>query len=200
MGRLHSLPDDFQQIVAQGIQIYLVPQAATESRQDAGRVVLAPVKTTIYEILEATPQRIEQGGDGERGDDDRELRLASRERAEDVLQRDDASEVDQHQRRCQSPVNQGAVDYYIDIVKAVAQHSYPDRRGQGDDHQIQEQVVEDVRQAIQRREDRDERCRVQEPLHLLALDPSRPTEPHHHGQDRPQTPDAEQDTKYAEHR
>src|SRR5829696_8590318 len=125
-------------MISQSVKVRLLPEAGAESFQRLCSIVLAPIEAPIHESLHPLKQLVEQGGDDERGDYNSQLRLASCERSEDVLQRDNAAEVDQHQRRRQSTVDQGAVDDYIDVVETVAEHRNPYRRGLCEDHQTED--------------------------------------------------------------
>src|SRR5215212_9903896 len=100
-------------MVSQSVQVGLVPKVGAESFQRLCSIVLTPIEAPIHESLHPPTQWVEQGGDDERGDYHSQLLLASCERSEDVPQRDNAAEVNQHQRRRQSTVDQGAVDDYI---------------------------------------------------------------------------------------
>src|SRR5215210_944081 len=73
--RLHRLPDYPDQIVAEGAQVGFVAKLRGELFERLSSVVLASVETAVDEGLDTpAPQRVEQGGDRERGDDDGELR------------------------------------------------------------------------------------------------------------------------------
>src|SRR5215210_2187289 len=59
VGRLHRLPHHPDQFPAQGDEIRLVAQPGRETFERPGRVVPAPVETTVNERLYAAPQRSE---------------------------------------------------------------------------------------------------------------------------------------------
>jgi hypothetical protein len=60
VGWLHSLPYHPHQIVAQGVEVRLVPELGREGFQGLPRVVLPTVEAPIYERLYAPPQGSEQ--------------------------------------------------------------------------------------------------------------------------------------------
>ena len=57
---LHCLSNHSQEIVAQGIELCLVPDLGREGFQGLSSVIFAPVEESIYEALYATPQWVEQ--------------------------------------------------------------------------------------------------------------------------------------------
>ena len=70
MRRLHRLLNDSQQLLAQLIQVNFLAQRSTEGSHDLCCIILATIEATINDILEALSQWLEEGRDGQRGDDD----------------------------------------------------------------------------------------------------------------------------------
>src|SRR5215204_3252231 len=65
--RLHRLPNRYHQIVAQSIEVRLVPELCGETLKSLPRIVLPPVEATVDERLNAPSQRVAQGCYHERG-------------------------------------------------------------------------------------------------------------------------------------
>src|SRR5215204_6619911 len=76
-------------------------------------------------------QRVEQGGDGQRGGDNGDLRSLPCEGAEGVLQGDHAAEVEEDQHPGERTVDQRAVDDEVYVVEPISQdrYAYSDRNG-----------------------------------------------------------------------
>ena len=75
VGRLYRLPYRSYQVASQGVEVRLIPDLGREHLKRLPRVVLPAVEASIYERLDATAHRIEQGRDHEGGDDYGELGL-----------------------------------------------------------------------------------------------------------------------------
>ena len=60
---LHRLPNHPHQIVAQGVQVYLVTQLGREGFECLSSVVFPAVEAAIYKRPDASPQRAEQRSD-----------------------------------------------------------------------------------------------------------------------------------------
>jgi hypothetical protein len=73
VGGLHRFPYHAHEIVAQSVEVRLIPELGTEGFQCLGRIVLAPVEAAIYKRLHASSQRYEQAGNGEGRDHDSQL-------------------------------------------------------------------------------------------------------------------------------
>src|SRR6266404_5252270 len=69
--RLHRLLYDRQQLLAQLVQVHLLAQRRAEGCYDLGRIVLATVEAAVNNALDVTAQRLEQGIDDQRGNDQR---------------------------------------------------------------------------------------------------------------------------------
>src|SRR5215203_3994208 len=117
--RLHGVPGHLHHIVSQGIQVRLIAQPGAEGGKRLHGVVLASVEASVHETLYTPPKRVEQGGYCQRGSHDREGGPLTCEGAEDVLQADHPSEVDQSECGCQRAVDEGAIDEEVYIVEAV---------------------------------------------------------------------------------
>src|SRR5216683_6379482 len=66
---LHRLLYDHQQLLAQLVQVHLLAQRCTESCYDLGCIILPSVEAPVDDPLDATAQWLEQGVDGQRGND-----------------------------------------------------------------------------------------------------------------------------------
>ena len=85
MGWLHRLPDHVNQIGAERVQVCFVAQLGREGLEGFTGVVLTAVEATVYERLEAKPQRCEQRGDHQGGGYGGELALLTGECAKGNL-------------------------------------------------------------------------------------------------------------------
>src|SRR5215211_5315521 len=124
MRRLHCLPHHTHQVVIEGFQVRLVPELGREGFQGLPRVILPTVEAPVYEGLDSTSQGVEKCRYQECRCHYRQLRPASREPAESVLNGQYAAHVHSYQRHRQSAVDQGAVDDAVDVVEAVLEDSY----------------------------------------------------------------------------
>jgi hypothetical protein len=79
-------------------------------------VVLPAVEAAIDKGLDTPPQRVEQRGYPKGGGDDRELRFLAGQRAEERLEQNDATEVDQRERRGERAVDESAVYHQVYVV------------------------------------------------------------------------------------
>src|SRR5215203_1291007 len=175
VGWLHSLPYHPHQVVAQGIQVRLVPELDREGFQGLSGVVLPSVEAPVYERLDTASQGVEQSGYQQGGDDYGQLGLLllSREGAEEGLGRRHAPEVHERQHRGERPVDEGAVYDHVDVEEAVLHDRYAreDRQPeQGDvhDHDADVHAPDSNNTAYQDGADHH-RAPVGEPLDLLAL-------------------------------
>src|SRR4051794_25296371 len=82
---LHGVLDDREQLGVQSVHVRLVAQPGGERFERFGRVVLAAVEEVIDKVLNTPPHGVEQCRYQEGRSHDRQLRSASRERAEGVL-------------------------------------------------------------------------------------------------------------------
>src|SRR5215208_2617752 len=131
VGWLHRLPHLPYQVVAQGVQVCLVPEPDREDFEGLPRVVLAAVETPIYEALCATPQRVEQGSYDQSGGDYGQLGLLllASESAEGRLCGRHATEVDHCQHRSERAVDQRTINEEVYVVEVVLEHSDAHRHG-----------------------------------------------------------------------
>src|SRR5438105_2140511 len=127
MGRLHRVLDDREDLCRYLIELNIVTEASAEGSQGAGGIVLAPIKAAVYEGLDAATQRMEQGGNGEGRDGNREPRSLTGYDAKERLKGHDSTHVQQGETRSQKGVNEGAVDQHIHVPQPVAQHGHADR-------------------------------------------------------------------------
>jgi hypothetical protein len=63
---LHRLPHHPDQILAQGVEVSLIPELDREGLKGLPRVVLPSVEAPIYKALDATPQMSKEGCYNER--------------------------------------------------------------------------------------------------------------------------------------
>jgi hypothetical protein len=70
------------------------------------------------------------------------------------------------------------------VVETVLEPCDADARGQRDEYHAEQHAIHHVRKRFGHRGEEQERRRVHEPLHLLALDPARPPVAHHYGRAR----------------
>src|SRR5919112_5041451 len=62
VGGLHRPAHDPDEVIAQGVEIRLVPELARENLQRLYSIVGPTVEAAVDEALDAAPQRVEQGG------------------------------------------------------------------------------------------------------------------------------------------
>src|SRR4051795_8406716 len=94
---LHRLPDYIEQFVAESAEVRFVTQPGGKGFERLRGVVFAAVEAAIHERLHPMPDRVEQGGDRQGGDNDGELRqaLLSRESRDEGLGCRHAAEVEE---------------------------------------------------------------------------------------------------------
>src|SRR5215212_2043645 len=105
--RLHGLPDHTFQIIAQGVQVGLLPELGRESLKGLSRVVLPAVEAPVYEALDAMSQGVEQSGYCQRRSHDPKLGCLTCERPEEFLKEHHATQVHRYQHRCERAVYEG---------------------------------------------------------------------------------------------
>src|ERR671914_170080 len=66
---LHSLPHHPYQVLAQGVEVRLLPELGGEPLKSLSCVILVAVEAAVYERLDAAPERAEQRGYCEGGGD-----------------------------------------------------------------------------------------------------------------------------------
>src|SRR5690606_32526783 len=110
VSRLHRLLNHIDESNRQPVEIDLITKDAAEGRQHLLGVVLAPVEAPVDESLDARAQRLDQGGNYQGGDDDRQTIPLAYEQAEDPFEHDHAAHVDRHARRRKGTVDQGPVE------------------------------------------------------------------------------------------
>src|SRR5215217_8085072 len=74
VGWLHRLPYHLYQVVVQCLQVRFVAQLRREPFERLDHVVLPTIEATVYEGLDAMPQRVEQGRYQKGGGHDDQLR------------------------------------------------------------------------------------------------------------------------------
>src|SRR5829696_928236 len=190
MGWLHRLPHHSHEIASQRLEVGLVSQLRGECLDGLPRVVLAPVKATIYERLYATPQRAEQRRYEERRSDHGERRFFASEGHEHPLQQHYSSEVECHEHRRKGAVDEGAVDDYVYVVEPIAKNGYPHGDGNGRYQQEKNRLPDPLEPEGHLYHVGDDFGKyeahdccgsgVSEPLDLLALYPCGPMQAHKH--------------------
>jgi len=181
VGRLHRLPDHVNQVGAERIQVRFVAQLGREGLEGFTSVVLTAVEATVYERLEATPQRCEQRGDHQGGGYGGELALLTGEcakgnlvyQAADSLKHHDAAEVARCQQRRERAVDEGAVDDSVNVVEAVPEdgdaHGYGDSREYGYAQRETNPLGQNPYQRGKKENPQQHRSSVCEPFQSLAL-------------------------------
>ena len=162
-------------------------------------VVAAAVEAPVDERLDAPTGGAEERGDGEGRAGDGEI-VAAGEAAEGGLEREDDPEVETREERGDGAVDDSAIDDPVDLVEAIAQHSYPRREHndrQCDRHGEAPDVVthEGVEEKACEEGDRDADGARREPLHLEPLETVRAPEPKNdRGRDERQTDEDEDES------
>src|SRR5918995_2428656 len=188
---LYRLPHYGHQLGVQRVQVRLVAKPGRELFQSPPGVVLAAVEAPVDKGLNASSQRVEQGRYRERGDDHSELGLLllAGQRPEEGLGRRDATEVHQRERAGERAVDEGAVYDDIYPVEPVAEDGYAHgywQAHEADQAQHESGSVQPPRAGRVRDAAGEDGAaykhhdHVGEPLDLLALDPARVPEAHHH--------------------
>src|SRR6266571_4491796 len=120
MRGLHRFLDHCQQLLAQLVQLDLITQGGTESRQCPGRIILLTIEATVNQRLDTPPQWLEKGRNDQRGGHDHGWVLGSLtcQYMYHGLQGNDEAEIHQGQYRRERPINQGPVDYAIDLPQS----------------------------------------------------------------------------------
>jgi hypothetical protein len=93
MGRLHRLLHGCEQFLPHLIQVHLAAQPGVERRDDCGRIVFTAVEAAINALQEALAYRLEEGRDGQGGDDDGHAAVLVDHPAQQRLQAKDQSYV-----------------------------------------------------------------------------------------------------------
>src|SRR6266851_4443247 len=132
---LHRLFHYRHQLFAQRVQVHLLAQRGTEGGHYLGSVVLAAVEATINNPLKTIAQRLEEGRDGQSGDDDGHTAVLADDAPQQRLQANHQANIDYRQDDRERTIHQGAVDDDVDLPQPVAQQSNPDGEG---DEDIQE--------------------------------------------------------------
>ena len=190
MLRLHRFPHHTYQIVAQGLEVCLVPELGREGFQGLPRVVLTALEASIYERLNSSPQGAEQSGDCQRGGHDRKLGLLTREGAYEPLKYHYAAHVHRHQRCRERYVYEGTVYDAVYLVEPKAHYRYPYGSGKAYESDYENDKSGRPQPSCAYRfgdgvsenaTDGRHHHRVGRPLDLLTLYPSRPAQPPKHG-------------------
>src|SRR6266516_6340724 len=99
MCRLHGLLNDFQQLLAQLVQVHLIAQGRTEGCKGTSGIIPGAVEPPVDYGLKTSSQWLEQSSNAKRGGDNHHGSLCSRreescEHAQKRLQDNDAYEID----------------------------------------------------------------------------------------------------------
>src|SRR5918997_1115079 len=130
MNWLHRPPHDPDEVVAQGVEIRLVPKLGREGLQRLYRIVLPPVEAAVDKALDAAPQRVEQGGYRQGGGHHHELGSLAAQSAEEQLEQHNAAEVEHREHHGERTVDEGTVYDEVYVVEVVAQDRYAHRNWQ----------------------------------------------------------------------
>lgn len=125
MGWLHSVPHHTHQLLAQGVEIGLIPELGRERFECLPCIVFVAVETTVYDGLDTAPQGSEKGCDQESGSHYRKGGSLAGKGYEEPLQQHHGTEVDGNQGSRQRTVDQGAVYDQVDLVEPVACYGDP---------------------------------------------------------------------------
>ena len=115
---LHRLLNDCDELLTQLAQVHFIAQRYAKSFERTRRIILAPEEAAVDECLDAPPQGIEQCSNCKSGGHNGDVRGLTDESAQQELQRDDESNIEQDQCGCQRAVDQRAVDDEIDIPES----------------------------------------------------------------------------------
>src|SRR6266702_1512163 len=131
MGWLHRLLDDGQQLLTQGAHIHLGAQRGTKGCHDLSCIILATIETAINDGLEEATQRLEEGGNHQRGADEDQglLGEAAGHGTHQGLQGEDEANIEPHQQDGQTAIHQRAVDDNVDVPHPIAQNRDPQAKG-----------------------------------------------------------------------
>src|SRR5919112_3143080 len=173
VGRLHRLPHYVHQFVIQSLQVRLIPQLCSEGLQGLSCIILPAVEAAVNEALHPPTQRVEQSGYGERGGYDSQGGLLACQDAQEGLQADHASYVDQGQRDRKCAVDEGAVDDHVYVVEPMPHDGYAREDRQTEQAEADDRVADrgapDGDYAGHEDGSNHHRAPVGEPLDLLAL-------------------------------
>jgi hypothetical protein len=99
-----------------------MPAGSAEGRQRRLRVILTAIEAPIDERLDAAAHGQDECGDGQRGDDEDERRLAGlpAEVAGQGLQADDQPSIDGAQQTGEQAIDQHPVDEAVNLPQAIA--------------------------------------------------------------------------------
>src|SRR6266566_8139475 len=100
-------------MLTQLTQVHFIAQCGPISCHYTGCIVLAAVKAAVNALLNAAAQWLEEGSNGKSGSHNRQV-VSSGETAQEKLQADDATGIQQDQRHAQRAVNERTVDQNID--------------------------------------------------------------------------------------
>ncbi len=71
------------------VQVDFIAQCCTKSCQRSSRIILAPIEAAVDQCLDAPPQRVKQGSNGQRGDDNGHIIRVADEPTQESLRPDD---------------------------------------------------------------------------------------------------------------
>lgn len=112
---LHSLLNHHQQLPAQLIEVHLISECSAESGQRLLGVMLFPVEAPVDDLLNAVAQRVEEGGNRQRREDNTHwLSVLASEEPNQALQSDGEARVECSQNARKQAIDQRAVDNAID--------------------------------------------------------------------------------------
>src|SRR6266516_8063353 len=114
MRGLHRLLHDSQQLIAQLIQVYLLPQGDAESCHRLGGVILAAVEAPVNDPLDALAERLEQDIDRQGGDDDGDPIVLADDATQKHLQANDQAHIDPRQDNRERAIHDRTTNEDID--------------------------------------------------------------------------------------
>ena len=114
---LHCLLHHCYHLLAQVRQIYLTVQAGAEALNDAARIILLPIETSVNRSLNAMTHRLEERRNyqGRTDQDEWRLRRLGTEGGEPKLRTKDHPGIQQGQDGGEQCIDQRASDKHIDI-------------------------------------------------------------------------------------
>src|SRR5205807_10573737 len=105
----HRFLHGCEQFLPQLFQVHFAAQPGTESLDDFGRIICAAVEAAINALLEAMAYRLDEGRDGQGGEDDGHAAALVDNTPQERLQVDDQTNVHRGQDERECPIDQGAI-------------------------------------------------------------------------------------------
>src|SRR6266566_3955880 len=122
-------------------QSHFVAQCGTQSGERTDRIVLATVEAAVNTLLNATAQWLEESSNGKSGGHNRQV-VSSGETAQEKLQADDATGIQQDQRHAQRAVNERTVDQNIDVPEPGAQDGNGEKEWEAQQEDVNKRIAQ----------------------------------------------------------